>query len=511
VATYEKWAKVFKTWHQYMDSIPVHFGDAKDASLTWDGTNLTLKPLVDDTGAFVIGDGTTDMDFKVFMNTSAKYVLFDQSAAAVTLVATTLTMGADTTGTDFKLFGTTTGNYLLWDASEDDLTLVGTATQLSVAGTTESTSTTTGSLRTAGGFATGGDCYLGDDVFLTSAAKLDWAAGNVTLTHSTGALACTGALTISIATATTSATTGALIVTGGIGTAAAIWVGTTSRLVGNVQMDGTLIVGNDAAGRDFTLYGAVTAYKAWWDADGDTNGMMIFGADTKGVDVKAFGATTGNYLLWDASADDLLLVGTATQLAVAGTTASSSTTTGSLRTAGGLGVVGDAYFGGRLDVTATAVHATTGRVGKFTATVAAPNQGDGYGVFEVDVTASGTFAGTTNAFSSWLNVAADAVPGANMLCAQNNGIYLPSGITASSAKMIMGMRMHYVADDGANPGSLFLFGTNIYSNVLTALFDVNAIVDMGGSTGAQTGNDYKIPLFKDASAGQLWYVNVYHT
>ncbi len=228
MATTEKWAKLFKSRHQYMDSVPVQFGDAKDAALTWDGTNLTLKPVTDDTGAFVIGDGTTDMDFKVFMNTSAKYVLFDQSASAVTLVATTLTMGADTTGTDFKLFGTTTGNYLLWDASEDDLTLVGTSTQLAIAGTTTSTTSTTGSLRTAGGLgvagtaniggtlgvvgvltvsnateatttsaaalvvtggiANGADCYFGDDIFLTSGAVLNFNAGNVTVTHAAGKL-----------------------------------------------------------------------------------------------------------------------------------------------------------------------------------------------------------------------------------------------------------------------------------------------------------------------------------
>jgi hypothetical protein len=164
-----------------------------------------------------------------------------------------------------------------------------------------------------------------------------------------------------------------------------------------------------------------------------------------------------------------------------------------------------------ISVTDAALNASTGRVGKFSGSVAAPNHGDGYGAHEIDITASGTVAGTTAASSTWLNFAAAAVPGANMICVQNNGIYLPSGITASSAKMIMGMRMQYVADDGANPGSLFLFSTNIYSNALTALFDVNAIADMGGSTGAQTGNDYKIPLFKDASANQLWYINVYHS
>jgi len=153
----------------------------------------------------------------------------------------------------------------------------------------------------------------------------------------------------------------------------------------------------------------------------------------------------------------------------------------------------------------------TGRVGYFAGSLAAPNLGDGYGAFEVDVTFSGTVAGTSAAFSSWVNLAAAAVPGGNMICAQNNGIYVPTGITASSAKMIMGMRMQYVADDGADPGSLFCFSTNIFSNALTAIFDVNAIADLGGSTGAQTGNDYKIPLFKDATAGVTWYVNVYHS
>lgn len=193
MATTEKWAKLFKSRHQYADSVPVQFGNAKDAAFNWDGTNLQLLPVADDTGAFNIGDGTTDMDVKIFMNTSAKYVLFDQSLSAVTFVATTLTLGADTTGTDFKLFGATTGNYLLWDASEDDLTLVGTATQLAVAGTTESTSTTTGSLRTAGGLACVGDFYAGDDLFLTSGAVINFNAGNVTITHAANKLSFAGA------------------------------------------------------------------------------------------------------------------------------------------------------------------------------------------------------------------------------------------------------------------------------------------------------------------------------
>jgi len=164
----------------------------------------------------------------------------------------------------------------------------------------------------------------------------------------------------------------------------------------------------------------------------------------------------------------------------------------------------------QLNVNITAMNATTGRVASLYGAVAAPNYGDGYGALEVDITASGSVAGTIAASSTWLNFAAAAVPGANLICVQNNGIYLPSSITASSAKMIIGMRMHYIADDGADPGSLFLFSTNIYSNVLTAFFDINAMVDTGGSTGAATGNDFKIPLIKCASTGVVWYANIYH-
>ncbi|MDO8706416.1 MAG: hypothetical protein Q7J84_15865 [Sulfuricaulis sp.] len=176
-----------------------------------------------------------------------------------------------------------------------------------------------------------------------------------------------------------------------------------------------------------------------------------------------------------------------------------------------IGIGGAAVASQTMTITNAALVAGAGRILKLAGTVAAPNHTDGYGAFEVDITSSGTVAGTSAASSTWLNFAAGSVPGSNIICVQNNGIYLPSGITASSAKMIMGMRMQYVADDGANPGSLYCFSTNIFSNALTAIFDVNAIADLGGSTGAQASNDYKIPLLRDASAGVTWYVNVYHS
>jgi len=64
---------------QLTDSDYVRFGslDGGDANLGWDGTNLTLKPAVDDTGSFIINDGTTDFDVKVFLGDTLNYVLCD--------------------------------------------------------------------------------------------------------------------------------------------------------------------------------------------------------------------------------------------------------------------------------------------------------------------------------------------------------------------------------------------------------------------------------------------------
>jgi hypothetical protein len=217
-----------------------------------------------------------------------------------------------------------------------------------------------------------------------------------------------------------------------------------------------------------------------------TDGQVLFGQDDTGLDVKGFGATTGKYFMWDESADTFYVVGTFSH-------------------------TGDEAITGSLTVTKTGLGVTDGRVVKFVGTVAAPAHADGYGAVETDITASGTFAGPYVAASStWLNLLAAAVPGTSIITPHNDGIYVPSGITASSAKMIMGGRYHYMADDGANPGSLFLFSTNIYSNALTALLDVNAIEDFGGASGAATGNDYKIPFVKIASTGVVWYINLYH-
>jgi len=184
---------------------------------------LTVTGLITSNGGINVGASGAGFDVTFYGDEATADFFWDQNGDTYG----SLTLGADTKGVDFKAFGTTTGNYLIWDRSADDLLLVGTATQLGVAGTTASTSSTTGSIHTAGGLGVAGAAFIA----------------------------------------------------------------------------GVVEVGADAAGTDFTLYGDVTAYKTWWDANGDINGAWYFGADTKGVLVTLYGDTTGCGVFWNPSTD----------------------------------------------------------------------------------------------------------------------------------------------------------------------------------------------------------------
>ena len=85
-----------------------------DVSLKWDGTNLEILPDVDNAGAFHIGDGTLDMDLKIFMGAAADFVLFDNSGK-------TVDFGADDAGIDVRFYGATANALLTWDETNDAL------------------------------------------------------------------------------------------------------------------------------------------------------------------------------------------------------------------------------------------------------------------------------------------------------------------------------------------------------------------------------------------------------
>lgn len=216
-----------------------------------------------------------------------------QTFSAAQTFTSTLTVGVDDTGQDVKFFGATAGSYWLWDESADGVVQVGTLTV--------------------------GVDDAGHDVKFfgaTSGAYMLWDESADDLI-----IAGAGAISIDATTDATNTTSGSFHTDGGAGIAKKLYVGTDLDVDGTANLDAVDIDGAVQIDATFTS-----------------------GVDGQGYDTKFFGDTASAYMLWDTSADDLILAGAA-NLSVDSTTASTSTTTGSIHTDGGLGVALDVYVG----------------------------------------------------------------------------------------------------------------------------------------------------------------------
>jgi len=78
------------------------------------GDVLKVLPETDDTGSINIGDGTNDMDVKVFLGSSDEFILFDVGNSRID-------EGADGKGVDHRFFGETASSVMTWDQSADQL------------------------------------------------------------------------------------------------------------------------------------------------------------------------------------------------------------------------------------------------------------------------------------------------------------------------------------------------------------------------------------------------------
>lgn len=239
--------------------------------------------------------------------------------------------------------------------------------------TTTSVSTVTGALQVAGGAGIGGDVYLGNSLnFTKSSASMktyveltedgisslvfEGTQGKLlsiddTFTGTIFAVAGqsgipnievldTGRIKLAefgnyieilSTTASNSTSTGALVVAGGVGIAGNLYVGGT--IVGNIGTVGS-------AGTATNLAGGTTGSVPYQQSTGSTTFLSIGSTGTVMV-------STGTAPVWQNT------------LTLAGTTNSTSTTTGALQVRGGVGIGGDTWIGGYVEVLSTAQATST--------------------------------------------------------------------------------------------------------------------------------------------------------
>lgn len=252
---------------------------------------------------------------------------------------------------------------------------VATGKAIYIGSTTASTSTTTGALICAGGAGIAGNVFIGGTLTVTSAgAETDLfvtKTGSDALTayiynagltfglwdgtNSRGVWTytpATNAFSIPSTTASTSTTTGALQVAGGAGVAGALWIG--GRMTISYSDPYQLLT---------ATVGTNYAYTEWLNTSGNLRigiensagagilpGAPAYSSFIATVTAQPMVFATTNAVRMTIAAAGTVTLGTASPLVVSSTTASTSTTTGALICAGGVGVAGAMFLGGNLKV-----------------------------------------------------------------------------------------------------------------------------------------------------------------
>jgi hypothetical protein len=217
------------------------------------------------------------------------------------------------------------------------------------------------------------------------------ASGNVLIGGTTD-ISGSGGLKVFGTTASTSTTTGALIVSGGAGFAGNIHAGGTGNFSGAITATGTGTIGG-------VFYGA-----------GQTNNISIGTSGSNQPFIQAYNNAfnAGQTLGLNTSAGGAVSIGnSATITTVNGTTASTSTTTGSLVNAGGFGCAGAAWFGGQINSASSGL--LFSRTGASTALQYLDIANTGGRVqFGVETSTGGNFFGGATAYATVLASATSA-------------------------------------------------------------------------------------------------------
>lgn len=111
---------------QLMDTDFLIFGDGSDVLIDWTGSLLLIVPAIDDTGAINIGNGTVDMDVKIFLGTTGKYAEFNVGDSCLNLANDAV--AADGRILKVSITSATPAMSDGYGAVEIDATISGTAT-----------------------------------------------------------------------------------------------------------------------------------------------------------------------------------------------------------------------------------------------------------------------------------------------------------------------------------------------------------------------------------------------
>jgi len=96
------------------------FGDGADITIRWTSALLEILPATDDTGAINIGNGSANIDLKIFLGAAGVYADFNVGTASLVLVGTAATILSITS----TLTGATADNAVEMDVT-DEMTISG--------------------------------------------------------------------------------------------------------------------------------------------------------------------------------------------------------------------------------------------------------------------------------------------------------------------------------------------------------------------------------------------------
>jgi hypothetical protein len=116
------------------------FGDGADIVIDWTGSLLLIVPATDDTGAINIGNGTTDLDVKIFMGTTGIYAEFNVGNNVLNLIGVTKTILSITS----TLTGATADNAVEITVTDSQTNSSGYARGLYISATAGGTKTGSG-------------------------------------------------------------------------------------------------------------------------------------------------------------------------------------------------------------------------------------------------------------------------------------------------------------------------------------------------------------------------------